>query len=338
MSNPTRTWLETNSLCIALSVLLTALALLATDFVGISAVLLTLIFGLVLNPLIDRPALTARLTPGLDFTLGIPLQIGTGLLGLKITHELLELLSPGILLVIVTGVFLTLAVSVIVNRWVKWQTLEAAMTGVSVAICGASALMAMSLVIKKGRLNQQALLSLIMTVIGLSAASMVIYPMMVKLLGIDGAMGGLIMGATIQQISQAVAAGAVFGPDGMAVATMTKMLRVACLVPVMLIFIAFWGRNDDQSKGKFNPLSHMPAFMYLFVVLAVLNIFGFIPQAVCTLLGSLANALILLAVAAIGIKTNLRALFSVGIKPIVLMTIDSLFLFFWVVGGILLLH
>ena len=145
------------------------------------------------------------------------------------------------------------------------------------------------------------------------------------------------MGATIHQVSQVVGAGAVFGPEGMAVATMSKMLRVACLVPVMLIFITFYGKNEETSKSKMNPLAYMPSFLYFFILLAVANVYGWVPEAIKPFLSVLSNILILLAVAAIAVKTNLRSLLTVGWRPVVLMTIDSVFLFVWIVIGVMLL-
>ena len=333
----TKTWLLTNYLGIILTLFVAGVGLFFAQILEFSSVLVTLLVGICFNPLIDRPNIAKHINPGLDFSLALPLQIGTGLLGLKVTNDLLKLMSPSIILLIIAGVLLTLAVSVIANRFVKWSSLEAAMTGAGVAICGASALMAMSLVLKKGRLRQESLISLIMTVIGLSAIAMVLYPLIVKYLGFDDAMGGLIMGATIHQVSQVVGAGAVFGPEGMAVATMSKMLRVTCLVPIMLIFISFYGKNEEAPSAKMNPLAYIPIFLHFFILLAIANVCGWVPDAIKPILSTISNVLILLAVAAIAVKTNLRSLLTVGWKPVVLMTIDSLFLFVWIVGGVMLL-
>ena len=334
----TKTWLLTNYLGIILTLFVAGVGLFFAQILDLSSVLVTLLVGMCFNPLIDRPNIARHINPGLDFSLALPLQIGTGLLGLKVTDDLLKLISPGIILLIISGVLLTLVVSVVTNHFlIRWSSLEAAMTGAGVAICGASALLAMSLVLKKGRLRQEFLISLIMTVIGLSAIAMVLYPLIVKFLGFDGAMGGLIMGATIHQVSQVVGAGAVFGPEGMAVATMSKMLRVACLVPVMILFISFYGKNEDASSAKMNPLAYLPNFLYFFVLLAVANVCGWVPEPIKPILSTISNVLILLAVAAIAVKTNLRSLLTVGWKPVVLMTIDSIFLFVWIVVGVKLL-
>jgi uncharacterized integral membrane protein (TIGR00698 family) len=333
----TKTWLLTNYLGIILTLFVAGVGLFFAQILEFSSVLVTLLVGICFNPLIDRPNIAKHINPGLDFSLALPLQIGTGLLGLKVTNDLLKLMSPSIILLIIAGVLLTLAVSVIANRFVKWSSLEAAMTGAGVAICGASAILALSLVLKKGRLRQEFLISLIMTVIGLSAIAMVLYPLIVKFLGFDGAMGGLIMGATIHQVSQVVGAGAVFGPEGMAVATMSKMLRVACLVPIMLIFISFYGKNEEAPSAKMNPLAYIPIFLHFFILLAIANVCGWVPEAIKPILSTISNVLILLAVAAIAVKTNLRSLLTVGWKPVVLMTIDSIFLFVWIVVGVKLL-
>ena len=330
-------WIKTNYKGVLLTLAVTIVGFSLAYVLDFSSVLVTLVIGMMLAPWVSRPNVAAHVDSGLQFSLALPLQIGTGLLGLKITDDLLELMSPSIIILIILGVLLTLGLSVLANRFIKWSSLEAALTGAGVAICGASAMMALSLVLKKGRLRQESLISLIMTVIGLSAIAMVVYPLIVKLLGFDDAMGGLIMGATIHQVSQVVGAGAVFGPEGMAVATMSKMLRVACLVPVMLIFITFYGKNEETSKAKMNPLAYMPNFLYFFILLAVANVYGWVPEAIKPFLSVLSNILILLAVAAIAVKTNLRSLLTVGWRPVVLMTIDSVFLFVWIVIGVMLL-
>ena len=86
-----------------------------------------------------------------------------------------------------------------------------------------------------------------------------------------------------------------------------------------------------------NPLAYMPSFLYFFILLAVANVYGWVPEAIKPFLSVLSNILILLAVAAIAVKTNLRSLLTVGWRPVVLMTIDSVFLFVWIVVGVMLL-
>jgi uncharacterized integral membrane protein (TIGR00698 family) len=292
---------------------------------------------MIFNPLVDRPGMVAKVEKGLQVSLGLPFQIGTSLLGLRITSDMLGLMTPAVIVLILSSIGLTVAVSVIVNRWVRWSNLEAVLTGCSVAICGASALMALSSILKPGRLTQEKLIALIVTVIGFSAIAMLTYPFVVRWFGFDDATGALIMGATIHQISQVVGAGAFFGEDGMAIATMSKMLRVVCLVPVTILFVWIYAKLEGPSERIVHPIKNIPLFVYGFVFCLVANLLGMVPEAIKPTLLTVSNALILFAVAAISVKTNLRALLGVGWKAIALVTVDSIFLLFWIVFGVFFL-
>ena len=77
----TKTWLQTHYQGIILTLLVTALGLFCAQLLDFSSVLVTLVIGILLNPIIDRPNIANRVNPGLQFSLELPLQIGTGLLG-----------------------------------------------------------------------------------------------------------------------------------------------------------------------------------------------------------------------------------------------------------------
>ena len=322
---------------LALTVGIVTLGVVIAQWTGYSAVLVTLAFGMLFNPFVERPDVGPKVEAGLQVSLGVPFQVGTSLLGLRITVELLDMMSAGVLFLILSSIGLTVAVSVIANRWIRWSGLEAVLTGCSVAICGASALLALSSVLRQGRLTQEKLIALIVTVIGFSAIAMLTYPFVVRWLGFDDATGALIMGATIHQISQVVGAGAFFGEDGMAIATMSKMLRVVCLVPVTILFVWIYTKLEGPSERKVHPIKNIPLFVFGFLLCLSINLSGLVPESITSGLLSLSNALILLAVAAISVKTNLRALLGVGWKAIVLVAIDSVFLLSWIVVGLTIL-
>ena len=313
----------------------TACALLAARFFGGSSILWGLFIGMALHGLSRRDALER----GISFSADIPLQIGTGLLGLQITAEQLSLLSAPMLSLIVSGVFLTIVFGTVLGKALHWPAVEGAIAGAAVAVCGASAAMAVKLVSPPKACRPESFVAVIIVVMALSVISMVVYPFAVTALGFPGKEGGLILGATIHNISQVVGAGAVLGREPMEVATMTKMLRVALLVPVMLGFsIVFRDRSQAQSgTGIAGILSHLPAFLYVFVLLAALNMSGVIPPEVKAPLGTLSSVCVLTAVVAMGIRTNLVNLKLAGMKPIFIMTAATIFLFVWMTAGTALL-
>ena len=146
------------------------------------------------------------------------------------------------------------------------------------------------------------------------------------------------MGGTIHDVAQVVGAGAMLGNDALQTATMTKMLRVAMLIPMMFVFTALFAARGEHGEAKtpktVNPFTQIPLFLIGFVLLAVLNVVGVIPVVVSDALAQASQLLILVAMGALGIKTSLGKLKSVGWAPIILMTVDTIFLFAWVLAGI----
>lgn len=259
----------------------------------------------------------------------------------RITAEELAQLSLGSITVLITGVFATVAFSMLLNRWIKWPRAEGALAGASVAICGASAAAALALVIDKKALREQALLAIIVTVTALSTISMILYPILCELLGFESSRAGLLLGGTIHDVAQVVGAGAMLGNDALQTATMTKMLRVAMLIPMMFVFTALFAAKGEHGElngpKTVNPFAQIPLFLIGFVALAALNVAGVIPTSVSDTLAQASQLLILVAMGALGIKTSLGKLKAVGWAPIILMTANTVFLFVWVLAGILLL-
>lgn len=320
---------------IVLTGLVVLVSFLLEDAFGISNVLLALMIGMLLNPLLTSKRFGKKLEAGVSFCGNIPLQIGTILLGLKITKELLANLSPAVCILLVSGVAATILFSLAINRWFGWTKGEVALTGTSVAICGASAVMALILVMGKDTFRRQTMIAVLISVMCLSSVAMVAYPLMLDFIGMNGVQSGFVLGGSIHNTSQVVGSCAAMGEDALAVGTMTKMIRVALLIPVMMVFISCFGEKDNGRRV--NPLTHIPVFLIGFVILAVINVMGYVPAAVKPPLSLVSTVGILLAVASIGLKTNMRLLRNVGWSPVLMLTADSLFLFIWMVLGVHLL-
>lgn len=87
--------------------------------------------------------------------------------------------------------------------------------------------------------------------------------------------------------------------------------------------------------GKRPPV--LPGFVVAFLILAGLNSFGLIPQAVSEFLGQCSRWLLLTAIAAVGMKTNLRQVLSVGGAAIALIVAETIFIAGFILTGIGLL-
>ena len=327
-------WLANSWRGALISVTITFAGMFIASVVGGPAVLYCMLLGLALHFLSENQTIR----PGMDLCIGPVLRIGVALLGVRITAEELSHLTPMTLAVIVGGVFLTILFSVLIRRIVGMGKADSALVGGSVAICGASAAIALSLVMDKKKLHEQTLLAVLVVVTIISTVVMVLYPLILEFTPFSGSVAGLVLGGSIHDVSQVVGAGAMMGEEALATATMTKMLRVAMLVPMIVIFAFAFKPDaettDGQTPQKFNLLRVIPKFLVAFVILASLNVAGLIPQVVSSTLTQVSHFCVLVAIAALGMKTAISKLRTVGVTVMYLMTLDTVFLFIWVLGGI----
>lgn len=302
-----KSWIECRWRGVLSSVVIGAAALFVSNTYGGPTVLYALLLGMAFHFISEDN----RAVAGIELCAKNFLRIGVGLLGARITAEELAQLSVGSITVLITGVFATVAFSMLLNRWIKWPRAEGALAGASVAICGASAAAALALVIDKKALREQALLAIIVTVTALSTISMILYPILCELLGFESSRAGLLLGGTIHDVAQVVGAGAMLGNDALQTATMTKMLRVAMLIPMMFVFTALFAAKGEHGEPNgpktVNPFAQIPLFLIGFVVLATLNVAGIIPISVSDSLAQASQLLILVAMGARSVSRQVWA-------------------------------
>lgn len=316
---------------LAISVLVAVTAQFLSEHYGAPAMLLALLLGLALNFLAEEGTRTA---PGIEFTARTVLRLGVALLGARISvHMLAELGGPSIALV-VAGVVLTILFALATTRFVGRGWRFALLTGGSVAICGASAAMAIAAVLPKHEKSERDLVFTVLSVTVLSTVAMVVYPMLANLFHFDARDSGVFLGGTIHDVAQVVGAGFSIGPEAGETATLVKLIRVSMLAPVVLCFSVVIRQMGlaDQGEGKKPPL--LPGFVIGFLVLAALNSVGVIPQVVADAAGTLSRWALLIAIAAVGIKTSLARMLEVGGGAIALLIAETVFLGVVIVTGL----
>ena len=165
------------------------------------------------------------------------------------------------------------------------------------------------------------------TVIGVSALStlaMILYPMIAQWLPLSPPPAGVFLGATIHDVAQVVGAGYSMSTETGDIATVVKLMRVAMLLPVIVCAAMITRRQGLEAGGQRPPL--LPWFAVGFLLLACVNSTGWVPAAVQGGINDLSRGCLVVAISALGMKTQLKALASVGVKPIALMVGESVFL------------
>lgn len=332
---PSRSQLETAFPGLAVSVLVAATAQFLSDHYGAPAMLLALLLGLALNFLADEGTKTA---PGIAFTARTVLRLGVALLGARVSVDMLAGLGAWAIALVVAGVVLTILFALVATRFVGRGWRFALLTGGSVAICGASAAMAIAAVLPKHEKSERDLVFTVLSVTVLSTVAMVLYPMLSNAFGFTPRDSGVFLGGTIHDVAQVVGAGFSIGPETGETATLVKLIRVSMLAPVVLCFslvIRARGLADTGDGGKAPPL--LPGFVIGFMALAALNSLGLIPAQLADWAGQLSRWALLISIAAVGIKTSLKKMLEVGGGAIALIVMETVFLGVFVVAGLHLL-
>lgn len=297
-----------------------AAATFLSEHYGAPVMLFALLLGMAMNFL----AADGVCQPGIEFTARQVLRWGVALLGLRITLGQVLALGWQPVLVVAISLVLTIGVSMLVARLMGFNTLFGLLSGGATAICGASAALALSAALPPHPLKERATLFTVVGVSALSTLSMILYPMLVRALGMDEHTAGVFLGATIHDVAQVVGAGYSMSQQVGDTATLVKLLRVACLLPVILFAVALTRRKSQEAGGPRPPL--LPWFAVAFAVLVVVNSSGWLPAVVSQTGSSLASWFLVAAMAGIGMKTQLRELVAVGLKPVVLMVGETVFL------------
>ncbi len=304
------------------SAVVAAAATFLSEHYGAPVMLFALLLGMAMNFL----SVEGTCKEGIEFCARQVLRWGVALLGFRITMDQVTALGWQPVLLVVVSVALTIAVSMVVARLMGFQTLFGLLSGGATAICGASAAMALAAAMPSHPLKERATLFTIIGVSTLSTVCMVLYPMLARLLGLDEVAAGVFIGGTIHDVAQVVGAGYSMSTKTGDVATLVKLMRVAMLLPVIVLAVLMSRKlNKDAPAGAQRP-PLLPWFAVAFAVLVAINSTGFVPHAVQEFGNSSSRWFLVLAIAAIGMKTQLKQIAAVGIKPVLLMLGETVFL------------
>jgi uncharacterized integral membrane protein (TIGR00698 family) len=287
---------------------------------GAPVMLFALLLGMAMNFL----AVDGACRSGIDFAARTLLRIGVALLGLRITIAQVTALGWQPVALVIVAVVLTIGVSMLVARRLGFQDLFGLLTGGATAICGASAALALAAALPSHPLKERATLFTVIGVSTLSTLAMIVYPMIVHALGLDAQAAGIFLGGTIHDVAQVVGAGYAVSQDTGDAATLVKLLRVAMLLPVIVFAVMLTRSRGGEGSGKRPPL--LPWFAVAFALLVAINSTGVIPAPVQSFGSDVSRWLLVIAIAAIGMKTQLKELAAVGFKPIALMVGETVFL------------
>lgn len=310
---------------LTVSVVVAAAATFLAEHYGAPLMLFALLLGIAMNFLASE----SRCAPGIDFAARGLLRAGVALLGMRVTFDQISQLGWQPPLIVIVSVILTIMVSTVLARWLGFNTLFGFLTGGATAICGASAALALAAALPSHPAKEKATTFTVIGVSALSTLAMIVYPLLAHLLELSPPAAGIFIGGTIHDVAQVVGAGYSLSQETGDTATVVKLMRIGMLLPV-IVCAAMITRARSDERGVRPPL--LPWFAVGFVLLAAINSAGWMAPAAQDLGNDVSRWCLVIAMSAIGMKTQLKELAAVGVKPVILMVIETALLAALVVG------
>ncbi len=293
-----------------------------SDNYGAPAMLMALLLGMTLHFLAEE----GRCAAGIDLAAKAVLRVGVALLGARISFELFLGLGSEVVALVVLAVVFTIGSGLVGARLLGRGWRLGILTGGAVAICGASAAMAIAAVLPKNEFSERNLIFTVLGVTVLSTVALLAYPIIALGLDLNDTSTGVFLGAAIHDVAQVVGAGfSVSDPVG-ETATVVKLIRVAMLAPtVIALALIFRATGMDGDGGSERP-PLVPLFLLGFIGLATLRSFDLIPTSVSTALSEGSRWALLVSIGAVGMKTSLRRILDVGGQALILIVGETVFL------------
>jgi uncharacterized integral membrane protein (TIGR00698 family) len=280
----------------------------ATGLAALNPVVVALVMGIAIRAIIGMPA---ALRPGAAYVVRPVLRAAIVILGLQVTAGQLLSIGGGALALAIAAVVLTIPFTIWLGARLGVDAALAQLIGTGTGICGASAIVAANQV-ARGKQEDVAYALAIITICG--TASLILYPVLGPLLGLDDRAFGLWAGASIHEVVQAVGAAAAGGPTATEVGTVTKLGRVALLAPAVLA-LGLWVRRGEPVGNVKAPI---PWFAFGFLAMVATASSGLVPRQLIIASRWLVPLMMAAAVAGLGLNTDLKALRERGIRPLLL--------------------
>lgn len=279
-----------------------------------------LALAILLAPLVSRQSLQE----GFDLSGTTILRLGIVLLGAQLTVGEIVGIGPLAIVVISLTTLMSLGLGMAIGRRLKLDYSTSLLGSVGVAICGASAILAVSATLKnsRNRQNEIAVIIAIVTIVG--SIAMLAYPEIAEALSLNPTSAGLFFGTSLHEMVHAVGAGLIFGSGTEEISTTAKLLRILWLAPILYFFIQRSGHSSNHVQFRYP----IPSFLVGFLIMAGISSTGKVPTELLYFLREVAHFCFLMAIAGIGLRMDIRnSLFSSS-KILIQISIVSLFSLF----------
>lgn len=299
---------------ITLTIMLATLSMLIANIVPyhlISASVFALIIGMLLNPILHN---NQKIEPGIKFVSKKILRYGIILMGLTLSFE--QVLSVGkfSLIVMCFTLFAAFGGGYFIGKLFKMDWKLSSLISAGTGICGGSAIAAIAPTIEAK--DSDVAYAISATFI-FDVIMVIIFPLMGVYFSMSDMGFGLWAGTAINDTSSVVAAGYAFSDAAGNFSVIVKLTRTLSIIPTVLIFSYVNARlkTNSTSSNKVKIKDIFPYFILMFLVMVAISSTGIIPNSFTGYISDISKFFMVMALGAIGLKTNFKETYSSGIKP-----------------------
>lgn len=287
------------------ALLAAASALIAWQYDLAAAPIVAIVLGIALASRVRRPVHR----PGLAFASRTVLQGAVVLLGLLLSAT--AVLDAGLasLPVLASSALIVIVGVLVLARLMRIPSRLATLIAIGTGICGASAIAAAAAVLEP---DEDEMGYAISTIFVCNVLAVITFVPVAHALGMSQDAFGMWAGTAINDTSSVVAAATAYGTAALSVAVVVKLVRVLAIVPVTIVLAARTPASAEPGRR-----ASVPPFVIWFAAAVALRSFGLIPDAADDAIRTLALAATTIAMAAIGLSTDLAGLRRTGPRPFV---------------------
>lgn len=298
---------------------------LGTAFPIVGGAVIAILAGMILTLIIKNKGV---LEHGIKFTSKKVLQWAVVLLGFGMDLNVVLETGKQSLPIIVCTITISLVVAFLLNKVVKMPSKVATLIGVGSSICGGSAIAATAPVIDA---DEEEVAQSISVIFLFNVLAALLFPSFGQLIGFDTTSGeafGIFAGTAVNDMSSVTATASTWdGMFNLGTATLdkavtVKMTRTLAIIPITLVLALIRTKKEKNSgAGQVNLKKIFPFFILFFIAASVITTIAVsrgVSANVFDPLKTLSKFMIVMAMAAIGMNTNIVKLVKSGAKPILL--------------------
>lgn len=283
----------------------------------ISPGVFALIIGMLLNPFIRK---YSSFEWGINFVAKKVLKTAIVLMGLTLSFS--QVLSVGAFSIVV--MFFTLITAFgggyLLGRLFGMNWKLSSLISAGTGICGGSAVAAIAPVIKA---EDRDIAYAISATFIFDVLMVILFPIAGSYLGMSDIGYGLWTGTAVNDTSSVVAAGYAFSDAAGAFAVVVKLTRTLSIVPIVMMFSLINARqeaklqNREVKREKVAIKEIFPYFILMFLAMVAIKSTGLVPDFVSSNIAVISKFMMVMALAAIGLRTNFEEVSKSGIKPMI---------------------